>query len=84
MNLLQGDRWLWGTSPDVRALEREDESERRAAAMKFALLRMKMVVEPSGAVAMAATMTRKLPPELKRVGIIVSGGNVDYEMLASL
>jgi threonine dehydratase len=54
------------------------------AAMKFALLRMKIVVEPSGATAMAAVMHSKLPTGLGRTGIIVSGGNVDYEMLASL
>jgi threonine dehydratase len=59
------------------------EDEIRAA-MKFALLRMKMVVEPSGATAMAAVMHAKLPTGLGRTGIIVSGGNVDYEMLASL
>lgn len=54
------------------------------AAMKFALLRMKMVIEPSGAVSMAALMHGKLPPNLGRVGLIVSGGNVDYEVLAAL
>ena len=54
------------------------------AAMKFALLRMKMVVEPSGAVAAAAAMHGKLPRGLGRVGLIVSGGNVDYDVLASL
>ena len=54
------------------------------AAMKFALLRMKMVVEPSGAAAMAAVMHGKVPPGLGRTGILVSGGNVDYEMLTSL
>ncbi|MCC6589440.1 MAG: pyridoxal-phosphate dependent enzyme [Bryobacterales bacterium] len=54
------------------------------AAMKFALLRMKLVIEPSGAVAMAAVMHAKLPKDVRRVGIIVSGGNVDYEVLAAL
>lgn len=54
------------------------------AAMKFALLRMKILIEPSGAVAMAAVLHRKLPPNLGRVGIIVSGGNVDFEVLQSL
>ena len=54
------------------------------AAMKFALLRMKLVIEPSGAVAMAAVMHGKLPKDIRRVGIIVSGGNVDYEVLAAL
>ncbi len=54
------------------------------AAMKFALLRMKMVAEPSGATAMAAVMHRHAPLQGGRVGIIVSGGNVDYEVLAAL
>ncbi len=54
------------------------------AAMKFALLRMKIVVEPSGAVATAAVMHGKLPGKPGRTGIIISGGNVDYEMLCSL
>ena len=54
------------------------------AAMKFQLLRMKMVVEPSGAAASAAVLHGKLPKDIRRVGIIVSGGNVDYEMLCSL
>lgn len=54
------------------------------AAMKFALLRMKILIEPSGAVAMAAVMHGKLPPSLGRVGIVVSGGNVDFEVIQSL
>jgi threonine dehydratase len=63
------------------ALVNDDEIR---AAMKFALTRMKIVVEPSGAVAMAAVMHSKLPSGLGRTGIIVSGGNVDYDILASL
>jgi threonine dehydratase len=54
------------------------------AAMLLLLTRMKILVEPSGAVSAAAVLFRKLPPELKRVGVILSGGNVDYEVLASL
>jgi threonine dehydratase len=54
------------------------------AAMQFLLMRMKILVEPSGAVSAAAVLFRKLPPELKRVGVILSGGNVDYEVLTSL
>jgi threonine dehydratase len=75
------------TFPIIRELVEDvvlvSDDEIRAA-MKFALLRMKIVVEPSGAVATAAVLHGKLPPGLGRVGIIVSGGNVDYEMLASL
>jgi threonine dehydratase len=54
------------------------EDEIRAAA-KFVLLRMKILVEPSGAVPIAAVMFRKLPPEIRTVGVVISGGNVDFE-----
>ena len=52
--------------------------------MKFLLTRMKMLVEPSGAVPAAAILNRKLPKGLGKVGAIVSGGNVDLEFLQSL
>ena len=52
--------------------------------MKFLLARMKIVVEPSGAVPAAALYHRKLPKELKKIGAIVSGGNVDLEFLQRL
>jgi threonine dehydratase len=54
------------------------------AAMKFLLTRMKMLVEPSGAASAAAVMQRKLPPGLKKVGVILSGGNVDFQYLRTL
>ncbi len=53
-------------------------------AMRFLLTRMKIVVEPSGAVSVAAALCRQLPPELERVGVVVSGGNVDMDVLATL
>jgi threonine dehydratase len=53
------------------------------AAVKWLLMRAKILVEPSGAATVAAAMFRKLPPELKRVGLVLSGGNVDFEVLAS-
>jgi len=46
-------------------------------AMKFAFERLKLVVEPSGACALAALLTGKIDARAKRVGVIVSGGNVD-------
>jgi threonine dehydratase len=54
------------------------------ATLKFLLMRLKILVEPSGAVSAAAALFKKLPPGIKRVGIILSGGNVDYEQLAGL
>jgi threonine dehydratase len=38
-------------------------------------------VEPSGAASAAAVLFRKVPADLRRVGIVLSGGNVDWETL---
>ncbi|MHA2235690.1 MAG: threonine ammonia-lyase [Candidatus Thorarchaeota archaeon] len=46
-------------------------------AMKFLWERMKIVVEPSGAVSLAGFMKMKNEISEKRVGIILSGGNID-------
>lgn len=59
------------------------ESEIRAA-VRFILSRMKLLVEPSGAVAAAALLHRKLPLEGAKVGVIFSGGNIDYDVLAAI
>ena len=53
------------------------------AAVKFLLARMKILVEPSGAAAAAAVLFHKLPRDIARVGIVLSGGNVDLDQLAS-
>jgi threonine dehydratase len=52
--------------------------------IEFMLFRMKTLVEPSGAAAAAAVLHGKLPAEVKRVGVIVSGGNIDPDALARL
>jgi len=51
------------------------------AAMRFIWERMKMIIEPSSAVPFAAVMEGKVPVAGKRVGIIISGGNVDLDNL---
>ena len=56
------------------------EDEIRAT-LKFLLTRMKILVEPSGAVSAAAVLHHKLPAGIGRVGVILSGGNVDFEQL---
>lgn len=53
------------------------------ATMRFVLERMKVLIEPSGAAAAAAVMHRKFDFAGKRVGIVLSGGNVDLAKLAS-
>ncbi|PXW29293.1 threo-3-hydroxy-L-aspartate ammonia-lyase [Paraburkholderia caballeronis] len=52
--------------------------------MKFFASRMKAVVEPTGCLAAAAVLQRKVDVRGKRVGVIVSGGNVDLLRFAEL
>ena len=51
------------------------------AAMQYLYERLKLVVEPSGAVPFAPILHGRLPLEGRRVGIILSGGNVDLSPL---
>lgn len=50
-------------------------------AMRLIWLRMKIIVEPSSAVALAAVLRDKSMFSNKKVGIIISGGNVDLKNL---
>ncbi|MQA91834.1 MAG: threo-3-hydroxy-L-aspartate ammonia-lyase [Gemmatimonas sp.] len=50
-----------------------------AEAMRFLWTRMKLVVEPSGAVALAALLKDDQLARDRRVGVLVSGGNVDLD-----
>jgi threonine dehydratase len=52
------------------------------AAMAFAWRELKLVVEPGGAVALAAVLHRLFDCKEKTVGIVLSGGNVDAEIYA--
>lgn len=52
------------------------------ATVKFLLLRMKILVEASGAVAAAALLFGKVQPEIRTIGVVLSGGNIDFEDLA--
>jgi threo-3-hydroxy-L-aspartate ammonia-lyase len=54
------------------------------AALRFLLFRLKVLVEPTGAVAVAAILAGKVPVAGKRVGVILSGGNVDPDVLAGI
>jgi threonine dehydratase len=59
--------------------------EELCAAMRFAFERMKLVIEPSGAAALAALLHKRIPDLAgKRVGAIVSGGNIDPVRYAEL
>jgi len=53
-------------------------------AMRFFASRMKQVVEPTGCLAAAAVLSGKLDVRGQRVGVVVSGGNVDLVRYAQL
>jgi len=66
--------------------ERVDEvalvsEEEIVEAMRRVWERMKIVIEPSAAVAAAVAVFRKVEWQGKKVGVILSGGNVDLEKL---
>ncbi|MGQ0614044.1 MAG: threonine ammonia-lyase [Planctomycetaceae bacterium] len=55
-----------------------------AGAVRFLLSRAKVLVEPSGAAALAALLHRKLPEPPATVAAILTGGNADFEVLARI
>jgi threonine dehydratase len=67
----------------VRAIVTVTDDELRDA-MRFAFERVKIVIEPSGAAALAAVMLGKVPARGKRTGVIISGGNVDATRFSEL
>jgi threonine dehydratase len=75
------------TFPIVRELAEavllvsEDEIK---AAMRFLLSRMKILAEPSGAVPAGALLNKKVPAGIRKAGIILSGGNVDFDVLSEI
>ncbi|MFB9466761.1 pyridoxal-phosphate dependent enzyme [Streptomyces cinereospinus] len=66
---------------DGVALVGDDEIR---AAMRFAFERLKIVVEPSGATPLAALLSGRVERLPRRIGVIVSGGNVDADRFARL
>jgi threonine dehydratase len=73
------------TFPIIRALAHDIltvSDAQLVETMRFFIERMKMVVEPTGCLAAAAALHGVVPCAGQRVGIIVSGGNVDPRALA--
>lgn len=54
------------------------------ATMRFIMFRMKLLVEPAGATAAAAVFYHKIPNNCRKVGVVLSGGNVDPEILSQV
>lgn len=57
--------------------------EEAMAAVRFAAISLKLVAEPGGAAALAALLAGKVEVEGKVTVIVLSGGNIEPEMLAS-
>ena len=55
-----------------------------AAAVAFAFAELKLVVEPGGAVALAALLSGKIDVKGKVAVAVLSGGNVDPEVFSRL
>ena len=53
-------------------------------AMRFIWERMKIVVEPSGACSLAGVLSGQIPIENKKIGVIISGGNIDLAQFFNL
>ena len=64
---------------DMKTVSEEEIIE----AVKFLFYRMKLVVEPSGALGLAALLNQTVMPE-GRVGILLSGGNIDSSTMISI
>ncbi len=65
-----------------KGLTVSDEEVREA--MRFAFRNLKLVVEPGGAVALAALLAAKVATAGKTTAIVLSGGNVDLELFAEV
>lgn len=52
--------------------------------VKLLLMRLKILAEPTGAVAPAAVLQKMVGPPGAKIGVIISGGNIDGDLLASL
>jgi len=52
--------------------------------MYYLWTRMKIVVEPSGAVALAPLFKGRMAVQEKRIGVVLSGGNVDVRLASEL
>jgi len=53
-------------------------------AMRFAFRHLKLVVEPGGAVALAAVIAGRVATQGRVTAVVISGGNVDYRLYADI
>ena len=78
-----GERNLAVMRAHLAEMQTVTEDEIRAA-LAFALSRLKLVIEPSAACALAPVLLGRVPAGARRVGVVLSGGNLDLAALPSL
>jgi threonine dehydratase len=66
-------------SLNARGVAVSDDELMRAVA--YAALQLKLVVEPGGAAALAALLARRFSAPGKTIAVVLSGGNIDVDML---
>ena len=66
----------------ARGLVVTEEEVRHA--MRFAFKNLSLVVEPGGAVGLAAVLAGKVDTEDRTTAVVLSGGNVDRELFAEI
>ena len=64
-------------------METVSEEEIKAA-VRFLFYRLKLVVEPSGALGVAALLAGRIDVAGQKVGVILSGGNIDGATMAAI
>ncbi len=78
-----GERNLAIMRAHLADMQTVTEDEIRAA-LRFALSRLKLVIEPSAAAALAPVLLGRVPAGARRVGVVLSGGNLDLAALPAL
>jgi threonine dehydratase len=66
----------------ARGVTATDDEVARAVA--FAFRELKLVVEPGGAVALAALLAGRIDAKGETIAVVLSGGNVDADLFAKL
>jgi threonine dehydratase len=65
----------------VKGLTKQEQQFDKVTAVGFAAMKLKLVVEPGGAAALAAVLSGAFDAKGKTLAIVLSGGNIDPEML---
>ena len=71
-------------SAEEKAFIARDGSLHQRHAMRFAFQNLSLVVEPGGAVGLAAVLAGKVDTADRTTAVVLSGGNVDRELFAEI